>query len=159
METEALRQAFTHTAKAHADKGEGSYITPDEFASIFKRVLSQRNQNSIPISLRNNLEDICKTDRITYPVFIAFYNVIRYESWRFTSLILSRSFDRVHKAVVDAAQQKQQPAVSRKEFLRIARRLDLIEFTPLEAEFVFRIFDWDNDGLISAQVRIAPEKD
>eukprot|EP01126_Amoeba_proteus_P057871 TRINITY_DN7408_c0_g2_i1.p1 TRINITY_DN7408_c0_g2~~TRINITY_DN7408_c0_g2_i1.p1 ORF type:complete len:437 (+),score=94.79 TRINITY_DN7408_c0_g2_i1:303-1613(+) len=70
-------------------------------------------------------------------MFIAFYNVIR-------------SFDRVHKAVVMASDFKQQPEVTKKEFLRVARRLPLFEFTPLEADFVFKIFDTNSDGLISA---------
>eukprot|EP01127_Copromyxa_protea_P012029 TRINITY_DN3097_c0_g1_i1.p1 TRINITY_DN3097_c0_g1~~TRINITY_DN3097_c0_g1_i1.p1 ORF type:complete len:724 (-),score=137.95 TRINITY_DN3097_c0_g1_i1:48-1907(-) len=149
MEYEALRQAFNKRAKVHAQNGEGSYITPQEFASIFKAVLSQRNQNSLPPNLIQNLESICGTDRVTYPIFIAFSNVIT-------------SFDRVHRAILDAAQQKQQPVVTRREFLRIARRLYMTDFTPLEAEFVFRIFDTDNDGLISAQdittsVRIGPK--
>lgn len=78
MEAEALRQAFVKRAKRHAQNGGGSYITPEEFAHIFKRVLSQRNQNSLPRSLSENLQDICKTDKITYPVFVAFHNVIRY---------------------------------------------------------------------------------
>lgn len=152
METEALRQAYFKFAKIHVQNQEGSFITPAEFAHIFKRVLSQRNQNSLPSNLIQNLETICQTDRITYSHFIAFYNVIRYgEFFLDLQFTLFRSFDRVHRAVVDAASQKQQPTVTRKEFLRIARRLDLVEFTPLEAELVFRIFDSDGDGLISAQ--------
>eukprot|EP01126_Amoeba_proteus_P037677 TRINITY_DN3899_c0_g1_i1.p1 TRINITY_DN3899_c0_g1~~TRINITY_DN3899_c0_g1_i1.p1 ORF type:complete len:420 (+),score=85.21 TRINITY_DN3899_c0_g1_i1:1134-2393(+) len=50
-----------------------------------------------------------------------------------------------------ASDFKQQPVVNMKEFLGVARRLPLYEFTPLEAEFIFKIFDDDHDGLISVE--------
>jgi solute carrier family 25 aspartate/glutamate transporter 12/13 len=59
------------------------------------------------------------------------------------------SFDRVKEAIIIASENKNTPKITKNEFLRTARRLKRLEYTPLEAEYVFRIFDTDNDGRIS----------
>jgi len=59
------------------------------------------------------------------------------------------NFDRVKQGIILASEHKNHPRVTRQELLRVTRRLNLFEFTPLEADVVYRIFDTDKDGLIS----------
>jgi solute carrier family 25 aspartate/glutamate transporter 12/13 len=77
-------------------------------------------------------------DSISYPEFAAFYNVLM-------------NLDRVREGIIIASEQKGLPQVTQRELLRTTRRLKLFEFTPLESEIVFRIFDIDLDGLVSVK--------
>jgi solute carrier family 25 aspartate/glutamate transporter 12/13 len=77
-------------------------------------------------------------DSLSYPEFVAFFNVLL-------------NLDRIRNGILIASDQKSLPQVTQRELLRTARRLQLFEFTPLESEIVFRLFDRDHDGLLSVK--------
>jgi len=91
----------------------------------------------LPSSIKSQLPQIIG-DSISYPEFVAFYNVLM-------------NLDRVREGIILASEQKGLPQVTQRELLRTTRRLKLFEFTPLESEVVFRIFDLDHDGLVSVK--------
>jgi solute carrier family 25 aspartate/glutamate transporter 12/13 len=136
MESEVLLGLFVSYAKP-GPNNTAAVISGSDFDNLLKTAFSERIIGELPIEIRTHLTRIVG-DNISYPEFLAFYNVLM-------------NLDRVKHGIILASEQKSHPKVTQRELLRVARRITLFEFTPLETEIVFRIFDTDKDGLISVK--------
>jgi solute carrier family 25 aspartate/glutamate transporter 12/13 len=134
LESEVLLDSFEACAK-QGGENKAAVISGGDFEKILKSAFSSRIIGELPLEIREHLSRM-GGESLTYPEFVAIYNVLM-------------NLDRVKHGILQASEHKQHPQVTRLELLRVARRLNLFEFTPLEAEIVYRIFDTDKDGLIS----------